>query len=160
MSARDDVNVVAAWRGRAAALAREGWRCGGCGRLSLARRRICAGCGHAGEPAAAPLPRRGTVTALCPAGGAVEHLDQVTGHKAAVLVELEGGARLACLLAHADSVSLHPRLRGEPVRLAVRRSPLGAGEREPLQYGLKAAVDLETRVRLVAAAAEAAKKET
>jgi uncharacterized OB-fold protein len=151
-----EVNVVAAWRGRATALTRQGWACSACGRLSLARRRICAACGQLAGATVAALPRHGTVAALCPAGGAVEHLDQVTGHKAAVLVELDGGARLACLLAHADSVSLHARLRGEQVRLAVRRIPLATGAAEPLHYGLKAAVDLATRVRLVAAAAASA----
>jgi uncharacterized OB-fold protein len=149
-------NVVAAWRDRAALLGRQAWICGACGRPSLARRRLCAACGAPAEARREPLPRRGTVVALSAAGAAVEHLDQVTGRKAAVLVELEGGGRVACLLAHADSVSLLAHLRGQPVRLAVRRIPLAVAGGDPIPYGLKAAVDLETRAAIKAKAAAAA----
>ncbi|HLU65541.1 MAG TPA: hypothetical protein VKZ63_04670 [Kofleriaceae bacterium] len=152
----ESANVVAAWRGRAALLGREGWACVACGRISLARRRACVACGSTAGAERAPLPRRGAVAALSPAGAAVEHLDQVTGRKAAVLVELDGGARVACLLAHADSVSLMAELRGQPVRLAVRRVPLAVGAREPISYGMKAALDLETRSRLKEQAAQRA----
>ncbi|HEY8143080.1 MAG TPA: hypothetical protein VIG06_10425 [Kofleriaceae bacterium] len=152
-------NVVASWRGRGALLGREGWRCGACQQLSLARRRVCAGCGAVMRAEPAPLPRRGTVAALSMAGAAVEHLDQVTGKKPAVLVELEGGARIACLLSHADSMTLAAALRGQPVRLAVRRIPLAIDASEPIPYGLKAALDLETRAALKSAAASEGKKE-
>ena len=152
-------NVVASWRGRGALLGREGWRCAACGRLALARRRVCAACGAEGRAERAPLPRRGTVAAVSVAGAAVEHLDQVTGRKPAVLVELEGGARIACLLAHADSVSLAAAVRGQPVRLAVRRIPLAVDASEPIPYGLKAALDLETRAALKASAGGDGKKE-
>jgi uncharacterized OB-fold protein len=153
------VNVVATWRGRSALLGRQGWRCAGCGALALARRRICTGCGAVGRAEPAPLPRRGTVAAVSVAGAAVEHLDQVTGRKPTVLVELEGGARIACLLAHTDSISLAAAVRGQPVRLAVRRIPLALGDSEPIPYGLKAALDLETRAALKAKAAAEVKKE-
>jgi uncharacterized OB-fold protein len=151
-----DVNVVAAWRARTWALGRQGWACAACGRVSLARRRACAACGKAAGVRAVPLPGRGMVVALSPAGGAVEHLDQVTGRKAALLVELDGGqARIACLLTHADSLSLLPELRGQPVRLVVRRIPLALGDSEPIPYGIKAALDLETRGALKSKAAAA-----
>jgi uncharacterized OB-fold protein len=146
---RDIVNVVASWRGRAAMLGRRGWACGACGRISLARRRVCAGCGAAAAMEQVALPRRGSVAALSPAGAAVEHLDQVSGRRAALLVELDGGrGRIACLLSHADSMTLFGELRGQPVRLAVRRIPLALGGDEPIPYGIKAALDLETRSAL------------
>src|SRR5690606_41517006 len=119
--------------------------------------------GRAGAPGGrtagarrAPWPGRGAAAALSPAGAGVEHLDQVTGRKAAVLVELDGGARVACLLAHADSVSLMAELRGQPVRLAVRRAPLAGGAPEPSAYGMTAALDPETRSPLTEAAAQLA----
>ena len=152
-------NVVATWRGRASLLGREGWQCGACMRFTLARRRVCSGCGALGRAEQAPLPRRGTVTALSLAGAAVEHLDQVTGRKPAVLVELEGGARIACLLAHADSITLAAAVRGQPVRLAVRRISLAVDASEPIPYGLKAALDLETRAALKKDAGGEGKKE-
>src|SRR5687767_4769318 len=94
-------NVVARWRDRGLALGRKGWRCTGCGRVALVRRRRCGGCG--GETIErGPLATRGVVRAASAAGGAVEHLDQVTGRKAIVWVELEGGGALPCLLGHAD----------------------------------------------------------
>jgi uncharacterized OB-fold protein len=153
-------NVVATWRERAAALGRQGWRCAACGRIALARRRVCATCGKPARAERAALPARGTVVALCSAGAAVEHLDQVTGRRAAVLVELGGGQHIACLLAHADSIALLPALRGQPVRLAVRRMSLAVPDGEPIPYGLKAAVDLETRsaLKAQAKAAKAAKE--
>jgi uncharacterized OB-fold protein len=157
MSHDSGPNVVAAWRGRALTLARQAWACASCGRLTLARRRVCLACGSAGGTRPAPLPRRGTAVALCPAGAAVEHLDQVTTRRAALLVELDGGAvpsRIACLLAHADSVSLMSQLRGEPVRLTVRRIPLSLPPDAPIPYGLKASVDLDTRARLRARSAD------
>jgi uncharacterized OB-fold protein len=151
MSDRDrGANVVAAWRARSWALARQGWACPACGRVSLVRRRACAACGQVGAAQPAALARRGTVAAACSAGAAVEHLDQVTGRRAAVLVELEGGARLACLLAHADSLSLMGELVGQPVALAVRRIPLALADDEPIPYGIKAVLDLETRATLKA----------
>jgi uncharacterized OB-fold protein len=152
-------NVVASWRGRAALLGREGWQCAACKRLSLARRRVCLGCGAVGKAERAALPRRGRVTALSVAGAAVEHLDQVTSKKPAVLVELEGGARIACLLAHADSMTLAAAVRGQPVRLAIRRIPLAIDGSEPIPYGLKAALDLETRAVLKSSIAGEGKKE-
>jgi uncharacterized OB-fold protein len=152
-------NVVATWRGRGALLGREGWQCGACKRFALARRHVCAGCGAVGRAERAPLARRGTVSALSMAGAAVEHLDQVTGRKPAVLIELDGGARIACLLAHADSMTLAAAVRGKPVRLAVRRLSLAVDASEPIPYGVKAALDLETRAALKADAAEAGKKE-
>ena len=155
-------NVVATWRDRAAALGRQGWRCAACGLVALARRRVCAACGAPARAERAALPGRGTVVALCAAGAAVEHLDQVTGRRAAVLVDLGGGQCIACLLAQADSIALLPALRGQPVRLAVRRMSLAVPDGEPIPYGLKAAVDLETRGALKAQAkakaAEAAKE--
>jgi uncharacterized OB-fold protein len=152
-------NVVATWRGRGALLGREGWQCAACKHIALARRRICVACGAEARALPAPLPRRGIVTALSVAGAAVEHLDQVTGKKPAVLVELEGGTRIACLLAHADSISLAAAVRGQPVRLAVRRIPLAIDDSEPIPYGLKAALDLETRAALKANAGGEGKKE-
>jgi uncharacterized OB-fold protein len=141
-----EVNVVARWRERALSLGRQGWRCAACTRVSLVRRRLCAGCGAAGPMARAPLAARGVIRAATPAGAAVEHLDQVTGRKAAVWVELDGGGALACLLSHADSIALLPHSRGQSVRLAVRRTALGGvGEGDPIAYGLKAALDLESR---------------
>jgi len=152
-------NVVATWRGRGALLGREGWRCGACQRLWLARRRVCAGCGAVDRAERAALPRRGKVAALSVAGAAVEHLDQVTGRKPVVLVELTGGARIACLLAHADSMTLATAVRDQPVRLAVRRIALAIDASEPIPYGLKAALDLETRAALKASTGGEGKKE-
>jgi uncharacterized OB-fold protein len=153
-----DVNVVASWRERRTMLAREGWACTACHRVSLARRRVCSACGALAVARQVPLARTGVVAALCAAGGAVEHLDQVTGRKAAVLVELDGGrAGIACLLAHADSVSLMGELRGQRVRLAVRRIPLAVPDSDPIPYGFKAALDLDTRAALKAAAGKQAK---
>lgn len=149
-------NVVATWRDRAAALGRQGWRCAACARISLARRRICAACGQPARAVRAGLPRQGTVTAVCGAGAAVEHLDQVTSKRAALMVELAGGQRVACLLSHADSISLLSELRGQKVRLAVRRMSLAVPDGDPIPYGMKAAVDLETRAALVRAKAEKA----
>lgn len=154
-----DADVVARWRDRALALGRQGWRCDGCGAVALVRRRRCAACG--GEAIArAPLARTGVVRAASNAGAVVEHLDQVSGRKAAVWIELEGGGAMACLLAHADSVSLLGEVRGQPVRLAVRKQVLGEGDpAAPIPYGIKAALALETRAALKAkqAAAKAAK---
>jgi hypothetical protein len=103
-----------------------------------------------GVPTESVALPRGSVQAVTAAGASVEHLDQVTGRKPAVLVELAGGSgQLACLLQYADSVTLLPHLRGASVRLAVRRVPLGplpAGE--PIPYALKAALDLTTRLEL------------
>ncbi len=152
-------NVVATWRGRGALLGREGWQCGACKRFALARRRVCAGCSAVGRAERVALPRRGIVAALSMAGAAVEHLDQVTGRKPTVLVELDGGARIACLLAHADSMTLAAALRGKPVRLAVRRIPLAVDASEPIPYGVKAALDLETRAAMKADAEREGKKE-
>jgi hypothetical protein len=143
-------SVVKMWRGRAQLTGRQGWKCGGCGALALVRRRVCARCGAVGVPTEQAALPRATVQAVTAAGASVEHLDQVTGRKPAVLVELAGGAgQLACLLQYADSVTLLPQLRGASVRLAVRRVPLGplpAGE--PIPYALKAALDLTTRLGL------------
>lgn len=152
-------NVVASWRARGALLGRTGWRCAACGRLALARRRVCLGCGAVDRAEPAALPRRGTVAALSVAGAAVEHLDQVTARKPVVLVELDGGGRVACLLAHADSMTLAAAVRGQPVRLAIRRIPLQIGPSEPIPYGLKAALDLDTRAALKASDAQKKKKE-
>jgi uncharacterized OB-fold protein len=147
-------DVVAAWRARSWALGRRGWACPACGRVSLARRRVCAACGERGEAQPAALIRRGTVVATCAAGAAVEHLDQVSGRRSAVLVELDGGrTRLACLVAHADSVSLLDALVGQPVVLAVRRIPLSLGDREPIPYGIKAVLELDSRSQLKASKA-------
>ena len=143
-------SVVKMWRGRAHLTGRQAWKCTGCGALTLVRRRVCARCGAVGMPSErAPLPR-GDVRALTAAGASVEHLDQVTGRKPAVLVELAGGAgKLACLLQYADSVTLLPQLRGASVRFAVRRVPLGPlPPGEPIPYALKAALDLSTRLEL------------
>lgn len=143
-------NVVAAWRARSWALGRQGWACPACGRVSLVRRRACAACGQVGAAQPAALARRGTVVAACAAGAVVEHLDQVSGRRAAVLVELEGGARLACLLAHADSLSLMDEIGGQTVALAVRRLSLAVADDEPIPYGIKAVLDLETRAAIKA----------
>lgn len=144
---QDGPNVVKMWRRRAELTARTGLRCTGCGAVSLVRRRVCARCGSAAEPERVRLPA-GEIRAVTAAGLTVEHLDQVTGRKAAVWLELAGGAgHLACLLQHADSVSLLPHVRGAPVRLAVRRVPLGAlPPGEPIPYALKASLDLRTRL--------------
>ena len=144
----DDANVVAGWRGRATALGRQGFRCSACGRRGSACRLVCPGCGARDSVEPAPMPRRGRVEALCQAGAAVEHLDQVTARKAAVMVELDGGGRVACLLAHADSISLMAEVRGQPVRLAIRRIPLALAPDAPIPYGFKAALDLDTRTAL------------
>jgi len=74
----------------------------------------------------------------------------VTARKAAVWVELDGNAgQLACLLQHADSLTLLPHVRGAPVRFGLRRATLGPLPLgEPIAYTLKAALDLRTRVSL------------
>jgi hypothetical protein len=143
-------SVVKMWRGRAELTGRTAWKCSGCGVLTLVRRRKCGACGAVGVPSErAPLPRA-TVRAVTAAGASVEHLDQVTGRKPSVFLELDGGlGRLACLLQYADSVTLLPQLRGASVRLAVRRVPLGPlPPGEPIPYALKAALDLSTRLSL------------
>ena len=143
-------SVVKMWRNRAQLTGRNGWTCSGCSVVSLVRRRVCARCGAVGIPTEQVALPRASVRAVTAAGASVEHLDQVTGRKPAVLVELAGGAgQLACLLQYADSVTLLPHLRGASVRLTVRRVPLGplpAGE--PIPYALKAALDLTTRLDL------------
>jgi hypothetical protein len=112
------------------------------------RRRACATCGSAEPAIAAALPRGGTVLARTVAGAAVEHLDQVSDRKATVLVDL-GGLRISCLVAHSDSVSLMDRLRGQKVRLTVRKTLLGEHHGSaPIAYTLKASLDHETRVAL------------
>lgn len=142
-------NVVKMWRLRGELSKRHGFRCAGCGNIALVERRKCPKCGSQEKPVSAPLPR-GTVRAVTNAGASVEHLDQVTGRKAAVLVELEGQAgHIACLLQHADSLTLLPHVRGASVRFGVRRAvlgPLPLGE--PIPYTLKAVLDLRTRVSL------------
>lgn len=142
-------NVVKMWRLRGELSKRHGFKCAHCGVISLVERRKCAHCGSAEKPLAAPLPR-GTVRAVTNAGGSVEHLDQVTGRKAAVWVELEGKAgNIACLLQHADSLTLLPQVRGASVRFGVRRAVLGyLPVGEPIPYTLKAVLDLRTRVSL------------
>jgi uncharacterized OB-fold protein len=143
----DGANVVKMWRGRGEMLGRQGFRCTGCGAVSLVRRRLCARCG-AGAATERTGLSGGEVRAVTAAGLTVENLDQVTGRKAAVWIELSGGAgHLACLLQHSDSLSLLPHLRGAPVRLCVRRVPLGPlPPGEPIPYALKAALDLRTRL--------------
>ncbi len=144
------MSVVKMWRRRTELTGRQGWKCAGCGVITLAQRRRCARCGALGLPTErTPLPR-GTVSAVTSAGASVEHLDQVTGKKPAVLVQLDGNAGLlACLLQYSDSVTLLPHLRGASVRLAVRRVPLGPlPTGEPIPYAFKAALDLSTRLAL------------
>lgn len=140
-------NVVKMWRQRGELSKRHGFRCVACGTITLVERRKCAKCGSLEKPAAAPLPR-GIVRASTNAGASVEHLDQVTGRKAAVWVELEGNAgNLACLLQHADSLTLLPHVRGASVRFGVRRAVLGPlALSEPIPYTLKAVLDLRTRI--------------
>jgi hypothetical protein len=142
-------NVVKMWRLRGELSKRHGFRCPSCGVISLAERRKCARCGSSEKPESAPLPR-GIIRAVTNAGGSVEHLDQVTGRKAAVWVEMEGNAGgLACLLQHADSLTLLPHVRGASVRFGVRRGALGPLPlSEPIPYTLKAVLDLRTRVSL------------
>jgi hypothetical protein len=138
-------NVVKMWRQRGVLLGRRAWTCTGCGRPALVKRRVCAGCGQAAPLEQRRLPATGTVVAATSAGAAVEHLDQVTGRKDAVLVEIEGGLRLPCLLASSDSALL-PALEGETVRLSVRKQALGeTSSDEPIAYVIKASVDLATR---------------
>jgi uncharacterized OB-fold protein len=149
MSQTVNNNVVKMWRVRGEVSKRHGFRCTSCGVISLAERRKCARCGSSAKPESAPLPR-GTIRATTNAGASVEHLDQVTGRKAAAWVELDGNAgQLACLLQHADSLTLLPHVRGAGVRFGVRRAvlgPLPLGE--PIPYTLKAVLDLRTRVSL------------
>lgn len=142
-------NVVKMWRLRGELSKRHGFRCPSCGTMSLAERRKCARCGSLEKSESAPLPR-GTIRAVTNAGGSVEHLDQVTGRKASVWVEMEGNAgNLVCLLQHADSLSLLPHVRGAAVRFGVRRAALGPlPVSEPIPYTLKAVLDLRTRVSL------------
>lgn len=142
-------NVVKMWRLRGELSKRHGFRCPSCGTITLVERRKCAKCGSLEKPVAAPLPR-GTIRATTNAGASVEHLDQVTGRKAAAWVELEGNAgNLACLLQHADSLTLLPHVRGAGVRFGVRRAVLGPIPLgEPIPYTLKAVLDLRTRVSL------------
>ena len=147
--------VVKRWRQRELSLGRQAWRCSQCQQISMVKRARCTGCGGA-DLEAAPLPRRGVVVAACMAGAAVEHLDQVTDRKAALWVELDGGGTVACLLAHADSHRLFDHIRQKPVRLAVRRMTLGQTHgAEPIEYGLKATIDLETRASIVESLAAA-----
>jgi hypothetical protein len=137
-------SVVKMWRQRPLLLQRQAWTCKGCGRRSSVRRARCPGC-DGEEIELAALPREGKVEAVVSAGAAVEHLDQVTGRKTAALVRFEDGNRMPLLLAQTDS-GLLPALREKTVRLAVRRLTLGdVPSEEPIAYGLKAAVDLETR---------------
>jgi uncharacterized OB-fold protein len=118
-------SVVQLWRQRALMTTRKAWACAGCGAVSLVVRRACVRCGQVGEPVATALGR-GTVSAQSASGASVEHLDQVTPRRAAALVELDGGkGRVATLVAHADTLSVWPNLRGAPVRFAVRRQTLG-----------------------------------
>lgn len=142
-------NVVKMWRLRGELSKRHGFRCPACKVISLVERRKCARCGSLEKPVAAPLPR-GIIRATTNAGASVEHLDQVTGRKAAAWIELDGEAgNLACLLQHADSLTLLPHARGAAVRFGVRRAvlgPLPLGE--PIPYTLKAVLDLRTRVSL------------
>jgi uncharacterized OB-fold protein len=152
MSGQQETNVVRLWRRRENTLGRQGWKCLGCGRLALVRRRACAACGSAKGFENAPLPARGKVAALTSAGMSVEHLDQTTPRKPSVLLDLGGGTRLACLLASVDSGDVMDHLRGADLRLAVRRIPLGhLSPDEPIPYGLKAAADLKTRASIKAA---------
>jgi len=146
---QDSANVVKMWRKRGELTSRQGYRCAACKAVALVARRACANCGATGESERVPLPG-GEIRAVTAAGLAVEHLDQVTSRKAAVYIELSGSAgKLACLLQHSDSTSLLPHLRGAPVRLAVRRVPLGPlPPGEPIPYALKAALDLRTRLAL------------
>lgn len=139
-------NVVATWRRRDLMLTRRGWRCADCGRTTLVRRLACPGCGATAEAERVPLARRGTVRAISSAGAGLERLDQTTSRRVVALLELEGGQNIACLVAHADTVTLTSALRGQTLRLAVRRIPLGPlAEDEPIPYGLKATLDLSTR---------------
>jgi hypothetical protein len=152
-------DVVGTWRGRGVALGRQGWRCAGCGRIALVRRVACVGCGAA-EQARAALPAAGTIRATSAAGAAVEHLDQVTGRRPAAWLELDGGGALPCLLGHPDGDLPPAALRGRRARLAIRRAGLGpTAPADPIAYGIKAVLDLETRaaIKTELAAAKAAK---
>jgi uncharacterized OB-fold protein len=157
-----DNNVVRMWRRRSVALARKGWKCAGCGRLALVKRLACPSCGSARGFEEAPLPQSGRAAALTSAGMSVEHLDQVTPRKASVLLDLGGAGRVAALLASVDSGDVMEKLRGQNLRLVVRKLALGhLPPGEPIPYGLKAAADLKTRSAIKAALKPAEeKKET
>jgi len=140
-------DVVGAWRRQPVQTARQGWCCSACGRIYLVRRLRCPGCEGVDTLERGALPRRATAVAVCRAGGRVEHLDQTTGRKPAVLLEHEAG-HLTCLVTATDDAL---DLRGELLRVVVRRIPLGAlPPDEPIPYGIKAAADLSTRLRLKA----------
>jgi hypothetical protein len=140
-------NVVAMWRRRAQRLGRQGFACSACGHLYLVQRPVCPACDATAGFVAAPLPVRATVRAVCRAGASVEHLDQVSDQKAAVLLELPGGVgNLACLVASVDAPILDS-LRDTSLRIGIRRMALGhVPTDEPIQYGLKAVADVQTRL--------------
>jgi uncharacterized OB-fold protein len=147
-------SVVKLWRQRALMTTRRALACAGCGAIALVARRACARCGSQAPQVTAPLPR-GTVIAKSAAGASVEHLDQVTPRRAAALVELDGGAgRVACLVAHADSLSAWSSLTGAGVRFGVRRQTLGElPSGEPIVYTFKATLDLRDKLARKTAAA-------
>jgi uncharacterized OB-fold protein len=140
-------SVVQLWRQRALTSTRRALACSGCGAVAMVARRACARCGSTAGSKDVPLPG-GTVAALTAAGASVEHLDQVTARKAVALVELAGGAgRIACLVAHADTISVFAGLRGAQVHFGVRRQTLGeVPSGEPIVYTLKATLDLRDKL--------------
>jgi uncharacterized OB-fold protein len=113
----------------------------------MVRRLSCPRCESAEGFEEVALPSSGEVLALTVAGQRMEELDQVRSRRAACLLALPGGGRLACLLSDAD-VDLAPSvLRGAFLRVAVRRMSAEADSAaEPITYGIKAVADLRTRL--------------
>ena len=140
-------DVVGAWRRQPIQMTRQGWRCSACDRVYMVRRLRCPHCDATDRLEATALPRSAVAEAVCNAGARVEHLDQVTDRKPVVLLKHDHG-RIACLVTATDGAL---PLRGESLRVVVRRIPLGhLPPGEPIPYGIKAAVDLSTRLRLKA----------
>lgn len=135
-------DVVQTWRRRAQLTGRRAWSCV-CGAVSLVRRRACPKCGGVDLQLRALAPEAKAL-AVTNAGATVEHLDQATGRKSAVL--LDNG--IACLVADVDARTLDG-LRGQSLRLVVRRLTLGrVDSADPIPYGLKAAASVATRATL------------
>lgn len=141
------MNTTKAWRLRGVLTRRCGFGCPSCGRIAIVRRRRCVCGASPGEFRA--LPRAGVAEAVTRAGTSLERLDQVRHRCVAVVLRI-ASSRLACLIADTDA-ALCDKLRGQPLRLAIRAIGRQSAERnEPLRYGLKAAADLQTRRILLA----------
>lgn len=136
-------NVTNSWRARGLLMQRQGWACADCGKISVARRRYCCGCGGA-KLKQAPLPRDVMLTSICLAGESIETLNQEDNLRLNGLVQLNANSHLVCQVAYARRGAKEASaLAGCACYLSVRRLSQHLSAADPIAYGLKAVLNEE-----------------